>query len=556
MALQVFKLVKVDGGLNTRVGEEALQLNESPFNQNWELALGGGLQKSRGFEEIVKLPFPIQGLLPYLESGSNRTRVLAYAFPEIYEVDLFSRSYSSIPRTSATSPSFFSDGDPFIVQYGSQALILDGSNIPIFFTGTILSNVSEWPPVFSSATSMIEDPYVQGNRPTLIGNPKFGAVYQDRAFLSGDSKNPRIIYVSQAGRLDAWQTNIGVDVPNDIADAYELKGCTGDITALITTSDALMIFTATQTYRMTGRNVGLPGLDDPFRIELINSQIGCLSHHLVWQQDKSDIYFYSKHGLYNLKLADNFGTVRPGGLSYPIQKDLDQIGTGGMTRAKMINNPAEGVLYLATPKLKTHRYRDKLWKLNYAVNPAANPWSVLENFGIETRLDSLITIPPHNDVYVANYDKIFKANSGPTYFVDGNDVPTEIQAIYDFRPIDFNVPRNNKKIKDYHIKYKCDVDTTLLISHAWSSGETGLTQIFLPLTLDEEFGTSSFDDEGGDLGAFTSSASLSTNEVIQVVSGTTVGKSLKIRVIESGNTTSDLEIFEINISYEILGQGA
>jgi len=558
MALQVFKLAKVDGGLNTRVGEEALQFNETPFNQNWELTLGGGLQKARGFEEIVKLPFPIQGLLPYRESGTCRTRMLAYAFSKIFEVDIPGKAFFDVPVTSATSPLIQSDGDPSIIQFGSEAIILDGENIPTHFNGTVLKSLPEWPPVYTTTNStQLKDIHAQASNPAVadIGNPKFGAVYQERAVLAGDSKNPRRLYFSQAQNIQAWQDNAGVDVPIDIPFFLDLQGTTCDITALATTSDALLIFTSNETFRMTGKNAPLPGAEDPFRIEIINSQVGCLNHHLVWQQDKSDVYFYSKHGLYNLKLSDNFGTVRPGGLSYPIQKDLDQIGTGGMMRAKMINNPAEGVLYLATPKLATHRYRDKLWKLNYAVNSQSNPWSVLENFGIETRLDSLITIPPNNDVYVANYDKIFKANSGPTYFLDGNDEPTEIQAIYDFRPMDFNSPRNNKKIKDFHIKYKSDVDTTILISHAWSSGETGLTQISLPMTLNEEFGTSAFDDEGGDLGAFTSSASLSTNEVVVPVSGTLVGKSLKVRVIESGNTATDLEIFEINISFDVMGQG-
>jgi len=557
---ETWKLVQVDGGLNTRVGEEALQLNETPFQRNWELSLGGGLSKAKGFEEIVTLPFPIQGLLPYTETGSCRTRILAYAFPEIFEVDVETGNFNLIPKNISTPPKIFSDGDPFILQFGTEAIILDGVNVPTFFDGNEVKELPTWRTIYSVANnSIMKDINALNANPSLneIGNPAFGAVYQERAFLSGDSKFPRRVYFSKPQNFQEWRDNTIIeDVPIDTPGFFDLEIANCDITALVTISDALIIFTTNEIFRMTGKNIWLDGLPDQWRIEKINSQIGCLNQHLAVQQDKSDIYFYSRHGLYTLKLADNFGTVRPGGLSYPIQKDLDQISTGGMKRAKMINNPAEGVLYMATPKLRTHRFRDKLWKLNYSVNPQTNPWSVFENFGFEARIDSLVTTTPNNLVYISNYDKVFKLDSGTSFFPDSEGNATEIQATYDFRPIDFGEPRNNKTLVDFLIKYRADVDSTLLLSYAWDTGEDGLTTIFLPKTLEDEFGVGAFDDSGGEEGSFTSAASLATKSVVIPVAANAVGRSLKVRIISSSDSIESLEIFEILISYVMGGPGA
>lgn len=539
-------LTVTNGGLVTVGGERNFLVGETPFMRNWDILNNGGLEKSPGLTEVMELPDEVQDFLIYErkeDDGSAQWDLLAYAFPYVIKIDPYQATQSILKNN------LMSTGDPVSIQRGTTMLVVDGANNPFSYTGgTSMPNIV-WPPSYSqeNATAIPKSVYTRASNPAAadIGYPHDAELYQNRALLI--EAHPGRAYLSKAGNILDFSDNadVGGAPPVDIAAFLDLPIAT-PFTALQKVSDGCILYGPEEMWKLTGENIPLPGLDNTFEFNLINGQVGCLGPKLVQQKDNNDHYFVSRYGVYDLQQAENFNKEKPGGLSFKIYKDLKRLGSGALSRSRLLNVTDRGQLFLITPRVRSHMYPDKIWKLNYSVNPTTPCWSVAEFFGEFPRIDAAIVLPPYNDIFIASSNKIFKME-GTSYF-DG----AIIQSVYEWPPDDLGFPGKPKGIIDVIINYFSRSGANIFLTTTWSDGTGGTSYINLPSLLSSVAGQASY---GSNLtqshDGYIASAKFNSSTVTTPLTGGIVGDLVKWRLVHN-SATEDLIIFSIDVRYRVL----
>lgn len=539
----VYPLALVDGGLNTRGGQVALSANQTRKMKNVTLNLQGGFTKSPGFTEVTRLSFPIQELMLY-QKDDNNYEVIAYNQPELTRVDVLSGG------TTVLKNNILNVGTPQYAQDNNKRMhIVDGKNDPIFYNGNTITTIT-WPPSYGATnSSQLSSIFARDANPasTAWGKPTDCAFYAGRMVYIED-KLMGVVAYSKAGDTTDFSTNSGAPVPIDVA-FFERYITKGPFTAIQPIFGGLMLYTKEGIGRITGKNAPTPGLDNQITFEWINDKIGALSPNMVTPKSNNEHFVYSRYGLFEVTLSEEGQQTRPGELSYDIQEDLDAIGSGGMSRGKLVNAPHDGYLVMLTPRKRTHLWLDKIWKYNYEVgrraNPQTTPWSADEFFGgSPNRFDAMLVVPPKNDIYIAVYDTIYKW-SGTAYLNS-----SAIQSEYEFPPNDFGWPGVNKQASAYHIIYKSTTGATIKLEHSWDNGQSGSTDITLPRQTADQLGTAVFGTA-----TYTSNAAFQGGAFRVPVSGGTVGKNMVVNFVHR-SASEDITIYYIGIEWNVWGIGA
>ena len=550
-----YPLAFVNGGLNLRAGQVALERNQTKQAKNISLLLEGGFTKTPGFTEIADLQTPIKGMHFY-EGDNNEAELIAYHTPYISRVDT-KRGISSFIDNSATGKPYIieNDGSPQfekeVYKTGTTKTnrmhIVDGANANSYFTGDQITAVS-WPPSYSATNAtQLASVYATGTNYTAKGFPYDVCFYQNRMFFI-TKEDIGIIFFSKAGNGVDLNDNAGAPVPRDIAGYLNCPAST-PFTAIESTPNGIMVYELNGTSRIVGINVPISGLSDQFEYQKMNSTIGALSPNLAVKLTDNEHLVLHTTGLYNIKLSQNFSEVKPGEVSYYIQPAFDGLGRKQLQKGKMLVAPHIGACLLTLPRKSTHLWNDKLYKYFYGVGsnskPKTIPWMIDEFFGgAPTRFDAIALNPKTNEIYFAVYNKIYKWD-GPSFLPDNNGAVTPIQSEYEFPPLDFDLNGIDKYISAYYINYKSSTGGIFYLDHAWDNGDDGRTRIDFTASDSTNFPIT--------FGSSTWSSRSSFEDVgIRVpVSGGQIGKQLVVTFLHN-SSTEDITIYDIGVEYEIL----
>lgn len=553
-----YPLAFVNGGLNLRSGQVALQRNQTKQAKNVSLLLEGGFTKTPGFILVAELPTPCKGMHFY-ENINNDAQLIAYHVPYLSKVNPVQGTYEFIEDTVTGKPIILeNDGKPQFAQESykgasqssrvSRLHGVDGANNPWYFNGDKATFITTWGTgLVANNSDQLVSVYARAANPTFLDKPHDVAFYANRIFYITKTDIGRAI-ASKAGDGTNFTANNGTPVPIDIPLFMDFPVQT-PFTAIESTPNGLMFYEMNGTSRMIGENAPLLGLPNQFEFQKMNSTIGALAPNLACKLNDNEHLVLHTTGLYKIKLTQSFQEVKPGELSYYIQPAFDELGRKQMQKGEMLVAPHLGCALIALPRKKSHLWKDKLYKYFYGVGanskPKTTPWMVDEFFGgLPSRIDAMALNPKTNEVYFAVYNKIYKWE-GPAFLPDNNGNPSVIQSEYEFPPIDFDLNGIDKYITAYYISYKSSTGGTFYLDHAWDNGDDGRTRVDFTVSDSTKYPIT--------FGSSTWSSRSSFEDVgIRIpVSGGQIGKQLVVTFLHN-SASEDITIYDIGIEYEVL----
>jgi hypothetical protein len=147
-------------------------------------------------------------------------------------------------------------------------------------------------------------------------NIKYVRKHQGRVWAAGDPARPDRLYFTSPGNAEEWngQGDSGaIDIdPGD--------GDSSGITAIFPSfRGALFVTKQNAIYRITGTSP----ID--YKVEMVTSGLGCISHNSSVAVDMDDIYFQSERGFHSLVLTQKYGDFEGAFLSSSVQNEFLQL---------------------------------------------------------------------------------------------------------------------------------------------------------------------------------------------------------------------------------------
>jgi len=285
-----------------------------------------GLEKFPGNTEylnsaVTDTPI-ITGLYEYKKTGSSAaTYFIVCAGTKIYTASggNLTEIYSGITEGATFN----------FVTFNNVCIMLNGTDDPLYFDGTTCDEIS------------FTDPS------TILGTakPKYAEVFRNRIFYSGDAASPSKIWTPRPGTYDNFDNTTG------LVDAFNISiGDGSRITRLKTFSkDLMIVYKQGSILRISGANPFGASVD-PFRIEEVSKDIGCIAGRTVVQAGK-DHYFLSYSGYKRLSAVDTYGDISDADPSYQITDDVNLINYSDsvVSEAHATYIPQERQIYLHVP---------------------------------------------------------------------------------------------------------------------------------------------------------------------------------------------------------------
>lgn len=174
--------------------------------------------------------------------------------------------------------------------------------------------------------------WFQGTEESLLNNAQYEApikphsipptchyvtMFRNQLILAGDRENPNTVYYAD---ID------GNEYFPEFDNAFDVDTILGDIiTGIAPLRTALIVFKGESLHAVSGDIA-----QDSFRVDpLLNSKIGCLSHHSI-QDVNGSLFFLTKKGIYTMDSASMNPQLLNGGIS-PL---IDAKSPGFLTAAK------------------------------------------------------------------------------------------------------------------------------------------------------------------------------------------------------------------------------
>jgi len=474
-------------GRNTRDDENSLIYGQTPSAQNFEITKQFGLAKKLGWTD----KFPEYGIDTRLENHFNYSDqdgtnyYITASYPEMKLVNS-ENGFHTVIDTTLTS-----DGDPFFFELThGEGIFVDGVNNPKLITNGVAADIP-WPPTFNVENNTLLDESnnaTQANPTTLgtdIGYPKFGAFYQNRAVLSGDSLRPYRLYFSKFFDYDDFGSNNSGNI--NIAFWLDLDA-RSPITSIHTVNNEyLIVLCEREIHVVTG--IFPPGNGYPtpkIQMKCLNREVGCPHHRLVAPKGDNDIFFVSNFGtVYHFLSTENFQDVKPRGISSKIFPDFESVTLEQFKRGRLVNHFIKGELHLWLPSAPSKSFPDKKHVYDYADSNEDEEWGLDVGFGDDFHFVDSFVDRATNEMLIVSRNKIYQTNSGFDY--DGEP----IDMWYQLSPLDFGNLDNNKDIKKIIIYYSNPSDTEGLLEfyHMWEDDRSGYDRLTIFTTGQSLFGS-------------------------------------------------------------------
>jgi hypothetical protein len=269
------------GGLNDKTlggfvmdNEEALMYAETGSN----MYMGtDGLKKVHGFSRVTETPrLNPQGIFEF------KGELLACWEGKVFRVNNDNSLTLLHEGLDATAPMY-------ATEWVNRCVITNGINKPVVYNGTTVTEM----PVVEDSSEMWND-----------ARPKAVAVFRNRAFYWGDPQRPDTLYTPRP------ETLANFDAGDGTADFFDVApGHGGKITGVVPlTDDFLVIYKERAIYSLRGNAPVGAGGGEPFRLNLITSDVGCVATRTIVAVGMEH-YFLSQVGLRKLSTTDKFGAV-------------------------------------------------------------------------------------------------------------------------------------------------------------------------------------------------------------------------------------------------------
>ena len=257
-----------------------------------------GLEKFPGYTEYLNSAVTdtptITGIYEYKKTGSSAaTYFIVCAGTKVYTASggNLTEIYSGV--TAGATFNF--------VTFNNVCILLNGEDDPLYFDGTTCDEIS------------FTDP------DTIFGTakPKFAEIFRNRIFYSGDASKPSRVWSPRPGTYDNF------DNTTSLVDAFDVSVGDGyKITELkVFSKDLMIIYKQGSILRLSG-STPFGSSVDPFRIEEVTRDIGCIAGRTVVQAGK-DHYFLSISGYKRLSAVDTYGDISDADPSYQITDDIN-----------------------------------------------------------------------------------------------------------------------------------------------------------------------------------------------------------------------------------------
>ncbi len=530
-------------GLNLRDDELFLPLGQTPNARNWEINKRTGLKKRQGFERIFDefdFSVSLSRSSNYFDS-TDKHYYVSVNYPNLILINPENGFRTEIDNT------MYSYGTPYYIPCpNGKMVVVDGANNPREISDTSVS-VAAWPPAYtnSNATLLDESSNTGEPNPTTlgadIGFPSFGAFYENRVWLAGDKLAPQRLYVSKMFAYDDYSNNNTSDY--DIAFFLDLPS-SSPITGLKVINDKFVaIYCKREIFVLSGKFP--PGTNFPepyFRIDSLNSSVGCLSPWLITSKGDNDHFFLADNGaVYTLNNSDNFQDLKPRGLSSSIFTRFQEIDNETLSRGTLVNHNIKGELHLWYPTEVNRFYPNRRLVLNYSDSDDTEEWSQDGDFENLEFTDSFVDAES-KELIVVTPRKFLTGDKGLTY--DGQ----AIELVYQLSTLDFGYPDNRKEIVqiDLYATNNSDTVQKLEFYHLWENGQSGLVIFEIPPSIESRYDESNFNEA-----VFASFAGKGFSKISRQIPNK-IGKILKSKLRHSGE--ADLFVHSLIFRGRIIGK--
>lgn len=314
------------GGINRKTvgtyiipkGDDAFQFAENINNMRVDVS---GIFKVNGFSQVANPTDAVhagQGLFSF------NNELISCFNGKIYKgIETPSQVHTGASTTAEWSGT----------EYLGSLILCNGVDVPIAWNGTTASNIS------------VTDPDTIWND----ARPKGSAIFRNRIFYWGDEDNPHRLYTPRPETIANFDDTTGTVDFFDV-----MPGFGGIIKAVVPlTDDMLIIYKERCIYYLSGNApFGSTG-GEPFTINPITNEIGCVVNHGVVSIG-NEHYFMSQEGLRKLTTTQNFGKVQVEQPNYPIQYIINTIAFNDqatLDKAKLVYIPKENTILMALPSI-------------------------------------------------------------------------------------------------------------------------------------------------------------------------------------------------------------
>lgn len=563
--LRVVSIKNFNGGLNLKDDETSLAPGESPAIQNIDVK-GTGLSKLPGWQALndsIPDNVSLEGLFPY-QFRNKEWKLISVSYPDIVIIDPVRGNYSyAINQSTGLRYKLNSTGRPFFTRVGDFLGITDGANRPVLLDQNLVCE-PRWKPVFTydnNQAGNVDNSYLTYTtaRPGVadIGNPTVSVHHKNR-WIVNDNLHRRRLFFSKvtdfiSGSYGAFTNLFDANDPTAINIAFFVDvPCKSDIVGLeVISNENLIVYCEREIILMTGENPPGAFYDPPyFSFSVLNDSIGAIDARLITKKGDNDHYFVTnKKTVYQTSLTTNASVqVAPLGLSDKIYPAFENLKTKTLKRGFLVNHRIKGELHFYLPSKDYIRYPDVGYVLNYgdSVDVTQPNWSKVGNFK-PFKMRGVTELDYDNQLYLADENQVFKANTGISFA--GNDNKT----IYQFYTMDFETPKNKKRIIDITLYASSETGATIKFYHLWDDGQAGYTEVTIPATTTSTYGNATYSDSSSSPGyKYVSKAGKSFKETKFKINNR-VGKKLKFR-LEHSSTTEKWDINEILFRIQPLGQ--
>ena len=354
------------GGWATSVGPQAGEVTHLMRAENIYYELDGGMHKIPGAAllnstQLTEGSVTVMALFDYWKSGTSWTptqKRMCYAGTNILKEDL--------------------DG-----VWDSLKTGLEANKVASF---TSFNDIAIW-----SSTSTVDVPQswdqAAATTSNLAGSPPnfaFAVPHRNRVWAAGVAANPSRLYYSVADSGEDWTGAGSGSIDIDLNDG-------DDITGLASHKQRLWIFKGPNKgsiHYITGSSP--TGTDAFARIPFVKG-IPCVAHQTIVEY-LNDLAFVSARGIHSMSATEQFGDLKEGFLSFPIQSYFtDEVAVGSLNLCQGVNHRSRGAL-LWTVRQSGQTQNNRVLAMDYRFTPGR--FSLLTSYNAASLMVGLNSSKP------------------------------------------------------------------------------------------------------------------------------------------------------------------
>ena len=313
------------GGWSTSLGPQAADVTHLLAAENVYYELDGGFRKIPGATALnsvalteASLPVTVMAMFDYWKSGTTGTSVqkrMAYAGTQLWKEDLDGTWDSIKTGLEANKLGWFT-------QYNDLCIWSSTSNTDV---------PQKWDQAAATTSAL-------GGTPP---NFAFCIPHRGRLWAGGVASNPSRLYYSALDNAEDWVGAGSGAIDIDISDGDDIKG-------IASHKQQLWVFKGPNRGSISYITGSAPTGGDAFARVPFSRGVPCSGHQTILTY-LNDLAWVSTRGIHSLEATQEFGNMKEGFLSFPIQKVFLQeadvtLDLSALSSCQGVNHSQRGVL--------------------------------------------------------------------------------------------------------------------------------------------------------------------------------------------------------------------